>query len=384
VYHDVRALPRDAPYYVCDGKVRAEACVPIVDAHGAVVGLLDAEAFAPGAFAAPAMLGAVLGAAAALGAADLLRGPLSAADAWAAGVTDAQIAAARDDFAADFEAAARAEPLVGAAEEPVAALAAAYEGNAAFLPKLADLAARYASVRRVRGDGSCFYRALLFAVARALVLARVRAPAAGGGGGGGGGGAPLQAFYEALLAHVAGGAAALAATGGAFDKATTCDFFDALGAYLRGLAGGAGGAADVEARAAAPLRDESAGGASPAFFATYAVRLLVALEVLGGGGAAYADLVLAASGLPLADWVSAEVTLASVEADYIHVIAAARALRVVVRVAQVDASTKGDAVAVNELPDDGKPVELTVDLLCVALRRAPSAPAARAFTRCDP
>ena len=49
------------------------------------------------------------------------------------------------------------------------------------------------------------------------------------------------------------------------------------------------------------------------------MRLLVAHEVLGGGGAAYADLVLAASGLPLADWVSAEAVtlrLASVaEAD---------------------------------------------------------------------
>lgn len=73
VYHDVRALPRDAPYYVCDGAVRAEVCAPIVDARGDVIGILDAEAFTPNAFLPPAALAAVLSVCAQLGAVNLLR-----------------------------------------------------------------------------------------------------------------------------------------------------------------------------------------------------------------------------------------------------------------------------------------------------------------------
>lgn len=37
-------------YYTCDPKVKAEACLPLFDAHGEVVGILDSEAFEPGFF----------------------------------------------------------------------------------------------------------------------------------------------------------------------------------------------------------------------------------------------------------------------------------------------------------------------------------------------
>jgi putative methionine-R-sulfoxide reductase with GAF domain len=37
-------------FYVCDAEVQAEACLPLLDAHGAVVGILDAEAKARGFF----------------------------------------------------------------------------------------------------------------------------------------------------------------------------------------------------------------------------------------------------------------------------------------------------------------------------------------------
>ena len=72
VYHDVRALPPGAPYYVCDAAVRSELCAPIL-LEGEVIGIVDAEAFAPNAFLAPAALAAVLGACAQLGELGLLR-----------------------------------------------------------------------------------------------------------------------------------------------------------------------------------------------------------------------------------------------------------------------------------------------------------------------
>ena len=73
VYHDVLALPSDAPYYTCDGKVRAEACVPIFedgDASKPVIGIMDVEAFEPRVFD-PAVLGLVLTVCAQLGQAGL-------------------------------------------------------------------------------------------------------------------------------------------------------------------------------------------------------------------------------------------------------------------------------------------------------------------------
>ena len=49
---DTRALSDDEPYYICDGKVRAEICAPIIDpSTGACIGIIDAEAFKPRFFA---------------------------------------------------------------------------------------------------------------------------------------------------------------------------------------------------------------------------------------------------------------------------------------------------------------------------------------------
>ena len=73
VIHDTQGLPADAPYYVCDGKVRSEVCTPIFGAEGALLGIMDCEAFAPRAFAEPATLALILAACRQLGAAGLLR-----------------------------------------------------------------------------------------------------------------------------------------------------------------------------------------------------------------------------------------------------------------------------------------------------------------------
>lgn len=51
IIHDVAAYVADGgEYYTCDPKVQAEACLPIFDAEGQVVGILDSEAFEPNFF----------------------------------------------------------------------------------------------------------------------------------------------------------------------------------------------------------------------------------------------------------------------------------------------------------------------------------------------
>ena len=73
VVHDTQQLAPDAPYYVCDGKVRSEVCAPIWGEGGELLGIMDCEAFAPRAFSSPEALSVVLGACKQLGEAALLR-----------------------------------------------------------------------------------------------------------------------------------------------------------------------------------------------------------------------------------------------------------------------------------------------------------------------
>ena len=81
VYHDVLALPSDAPYYTCDGQVRAEACVPIFGSGGSseVIGIMDVEAFHPDVFRPARGLGVVLAACDQLSRTNILRPDESAA-----------------------------------------------------------------------------------------------------------------------------------------------------------------------------------------------------------------------------------------------------------------------------------------------------------------
>ena len=263
IYHDVRALPKDAPYYTCDGKVRAEVCAPIIDGNGAVIGIIDVESFTPDVFRDAGKLSVVLAACAALGAADLLRDPppASAAEdvamgpasstsdlpAWRQGLSDADIT---DGLNAIQSSIAAAQPLIGA-EEPVSVLIGEYEDNLAFLPKIVDLTEKFRFLRRCRGDGNCFYRAVIVSLGIALVRSGVR-PA----GTGGASPLPAQIFYEALLTRVHGAKEALSLLG--YQDFTTEDFFTALHAFLVNLSGGFGDVeARVETQVLAPMRLEN-------------------------------------------------------------------------------------------------------------------------------
>lgn len=57
---------------------------------------------------------------------------------------------------------AEEQPLVAPSAVPLGVLDADYAGNARFLAKLEGAKAKYGMLRRVRGDGNCFYRAYLF------------------------------------------------------------------------------------------------------------------------------------------------------------------------------------------------------------------------------
>uniref|UniRef100_A0A7S2SU36 ubiquitinyl hydrolase 1 n=1 Tax=Rhizochromulina marina TaxID=1034831 RepID=A0A7S2SU36_9STRA len=58
--------------------------------------------------------------------------------------------------------------------EPVQGLAGEYAGNPrpGFLPGIEYLASRYSALRRVRGDGNCFYRCFLFGYLEQLIRQR--------------------------------------------------------------------------------------------------------------------------------------------------------------------------------------------------------------------
>ena len=67
---------------------------------------------------------------------------------------------------------AAAAPLIGPIQ-PLASLEAEYAAagpaGAVFVAKIRALAPSYAALRRARGDGNCFYRAVLFAHAEGCV-----------------------------------------------------------------------------------------------------------------------------------------------------------------------------------------------------------------------
>lgn len=51
IINDVAAyLAQGGEYYTCDPKVQAEACLPLVDAAGTVIGIIDSEAFSQNLF----------------------------------------------------------------------------------------------------------------------------------------------------------------------------------------------------------------------------------------------------------------------------------------------------------------------------------------------
>lgn len=184
------------------------------------------------------------------------------APSWREGVTDEAVVNQLNDIRAQVTS---AQPLVGE-REAVAVLLEEYDSNASYLPKIGDVIQRFAALRRMRGDGNCFYRALLVGLGEAFVHAGVRVHPPGASRPPGG--SQAQASYDRILDTSRGSLARLVAAG--YPKETTCDFVDVFQHYIAGLGSPH---ASVEAHALGPLR------ADDASYAIYCARLLTALEI---------------------------------------------------------------------------------------------------------
>jgi L-methionine (R)-S-oxide reductase len=358
IIEDVQHLPDSSPYYVCDGKVRSEMCVPIYSGSE-VIGLLDAESFTPGLFTSPDVRAAIFGACEDLGStrlhsssspADSSEPPTGslAIPAWRMGISDHDISEAMNAIMADVKS---HQPLVGDFE-PILVLLDEYAENPVFLPKIMSLSEKAESIRRCRGDGNCFYRAAIVSLGEALVRGRVtRRPSPPF--------SPLQSFYDALCERVKGALGSLVAMG--YAQSTTEDFLSSLHSYLLGLSAPG---ATIESAALAPLR-ESANDAEgmASFYVIYALRLLTSLELKSKGEEYLPGIMGTSECFTVADFCSEQVEGASVEADQVQILALARWLQVRFRIAYLDASASSSLMEIT-LPDESEPSgPLALDLL---------------------
>lgn len=74
-----------------------------------------------------------------------------------------------DEQKAALQAETKKQPLVGE-RAGLESLYPEYSGNVNFMRKLDDARKKYGAIRRIRGDGSCFYRAYLFAIAERMLV----------------------------------------------------------------------------------------------------------------------------------------------------------------------------------------------------------------------
>lgn len=252
----------------------------------------------------------------------------AAAPGFREGISDADIERQADSIRAEVKA---AQPVVGELESPDVLLEE-YADNAAFQPKIGDLAVKYRAIRRSRGDGQCFYRSFLVALGEQFVQAGVQIA---------GSSSPLQAAYDAWRAYVASSLPALLALG--YPDVTVPGFHDAFTEFVDGL--GAPGAT-VESAVLVPLRGDDAG-----FWVLYYLRLLTALGIRAHEDA-YLPFILGLTDCAsAAEFCELEVERSDVDADQVQVTALAASCGVRVRVAYMDA-TPGSACQVITLPED--------------------------------
>jgi ubiquitin thioesterase protein OTUB1 len=206
---------------------------------------------------------------------------------------------------------AATQALVGEAQ-PSETLLAHYATNPGFLAQLPPLIASYSHVRKVRGDGICFYRSLLVALGLAVHRA--------------------GALPADLLPRVRGAAAALISFG---YSEFVDDFVEALAGYLEGLV--APGRGDAEAAAVAPLQE----GVGDSIL--YGLRLLTALQ-LHETAAECAVFIEAVHMMTIEQFCNQTVLPNTEEADHIQINALATWLRVSLTIVSVDAHTLSSSV----------------------------------------
>ncbi len=123
-------------------------------------------------------------------------------------------------------------PLVGGAVQ-TSELFSAYEDNPTFLRKLRTLSKSYGHVRKMRPDGSCFYRAFIVGLAEYFMANKVVSDSSSGVAGASSGSSPAQSIYNELLSVVESSCEALLAQG--HSEYTVPDFKDAMVEFLLAL-----------------------------------------------------------------------------------------------------------------------------------------------------
>ena len=228
--------------------------------------------------------------------------------------TAEQIQQNQDALAAIREEVASTQQLVGAAQ-PSESLLASYSDNPGFLAHMPALISAYSAVRTVRGDGICFYRAVLVSLGLHLHSAGSLPPG--------------------LLARMQGTKATLVKHG---YSDLLDEYVDALCAHLEGLVAPG---ATAEAAAVAPLQ----GGGADSIL--YGLRLLTAAH-LHENAALFEDFIMGAYMKSIADFCAQDVLPSVEEADQIQIIALNAFLRTQCTIISLDAH----AMHTNKIPEE--------------------------------
>lgn len=242
-------------------------------------------------------------------------------------------------------------------EEP-AVLLEEYKENASFTSKLGEFKRTYVAFRRVRGDGSCFYRSFCVALAEYCVNNAVFRPAGYLDCDAYVAAAPVeadateaaqlppdatpQARYEAWLAFVRDSLPALIKRG--WSEYTAGDFRDAMLSWLWGCgkASSSGGSAPVTLDAAlGPLGYRTTDAMESFYVLTY-VRCLCALQLRAREDDYFPwVLALAPECASVKAFCDCHVEAVHTDADQLQIMALAQAFGVAVRIAYIDATASG-------------------------------------------
>lgn len=226
------------------------------------------------------------------------------------------------------------QPLVGE-QEPVESLLVTYAENSAFLPKIRNLATRYSGIRRIRGDGNCFYRAFAISIGEACVKAGVVPKGTAGD-------APsaLQRKYEQLVTYIDDSLDSLLALG--YPEVTLPDFHEAMVSFVASWAAPGATAETVYAA----FRDRMTG----LYIITY-LRCLCSLEMLAHEDDYFPYVLAVSNCATVRMFCECEVEPTHNDADQLQVIALARAWKVTVSIAYIDAAA-GESASIMTFPQE--------------------------------
>ena len=247
------------------------------------------------------------------------------------GISDDVILQQEQDIRNDI---ALHQPLVSPITD-IMELFSEYEDNPVFVPKLVELGEQYSSVRKVRGDGNCYYRSILVNLGEQFVKGKVRYPYPSSTTSTASSAtttviSPIQLIYNQFISKLEISSDKLISLG--YNDSTTPDFFDALIEYVKGF-GQIN--ATIDTHVIQPLNDENNG---IGLFGLYGLRLLTSLELLTNEEL-YLPFILGLSTAPTVElFCRMEVETPASDVDMVQVMALGNSLNLQIKIAYLDAS----------------------------------------------